>query len=159
MSSCLRTRFAISIDVQTEDKYAPDNGGYNYRRLGAAGAASWAGSTPGRPVPYLDEVALTFPELRIVAGHIGHPWTEEMVGLAWKHENIYIDTSAYLPRYYPQPLLQFLKSYGKSKVLFGTNFPQLPFEKCVEQARALDLPEDARSAFFHENARRVFKLD
>ena len=35
-------------------------------------------SETGRPVPYLDEVALDFPELRIVAGHIGHPWTERL---------------------------------------------------------------------------------
>ena len=59
-------------------------------------------SEPGRPVPYLDEVALTFRELRIVAGHIGYPWTDEMIGLAWKHENVFIDTSAHLARYYPR---------------------------------------------------------
>jgi hypothetical protein len=116
-------------------------------------------SEPGRPVPYLDEVALTFPELRIVAGHIGYPWTDEMIGLAWKHENVFIDTSAHLPRYYPQQLLHFLKTYGKDKVLFGTNFPQLRFEKCMEQVRALDLPDEVRAGFLRENARRVFKLD
>src|SRR5581483_1316414 len=93
-------------------------------------------SEPGRPVPYLDEVALTFPELRIVAGHIGHPWTDEMIGLAWKHDNVYIDTSAYLPAYYPPQLLHYMKTYGKSKVLFGSNFPQLPFDRCMEQVRA-----------------------
>lgn len=59
-------------------------------------------SETGRPVPYLDEVALDFPELVIVGGHIGHPWTDEMIGLAWKHDNIHIDTSAYLPAYYPR---------------------------------------------------------
>ncbi len=46
-------------------------------------------SEPGRPIPYLDRVALDFPELTIVAGHIGHPWTEEMIGLAWKHDNVF----------------------------------------------------------------------
>jgi predicted TIM-barrel fold metal-dependent hydrolase len=115
-------------------------------------------SEPGRPVPYLDEVALTFPELRIVAGHIGYPWTAEMVGLAWKHQNVFIDTSAYLPRYYPPELLQFMKSYGKDKVLFGTNYPQLNFQKCVDQAKALHLPNDAAQAFFSDNARSVFKI-
>lgn len=115
-------------------------------------------SEPGRPVPYLEEVALTFPELRIVGGHIGYPWTDEMIGQAWKHENVFIDTSAYLPRYYPPQLLQFLRTYGKHKVLFGTNFPMLGFEQCAEQARQLDLPDDAREAFFRGNARRVFNL-
>jgi predicted TIM-barrel fold metal-dependent hydrolase len=116
-------------------------------------------SETGRPVPYLDEVALVFPELRIVAGHIGYPWTDEMIGVAWKHENVFIDTSAYLPRYYPKQLIHYLKTYGKDKVLFGTNYPQLPFDKCAAQARELDLPDDVRAKFLRDNARRVFKLD
>ena len=116
-------------------------------------------SEPGRPVPYLDEVALTSPELRIVGGHIGYPWTEEMIGLAWKHDNVFIDTSAYLPRYYPPALLQFMKTYGREKVLFGSNFPQLPLDRCMAQVRELDLPADVEASFLHGNARRVFRLE
>jgi len=115
-------------------------------------------SETGRPVPYLDEVALTFPELRIVGGHIGHPWTDEMIGLAWKHDNVFIDTSAYAPRYYPPQLLQFLKTYGQDKVLFGTNFPQLDLAKCMEQVRALALPPEIENKFLYGNAEAVFKL-
>jgi predicted TIM-barrel fold metal-dependent hydrolase len=116
-------------------------------------------SETGRPIPYLDEVALTFPELKIVGGHIGHPWTDEMIGLAWKHENVFIDTSAYLPRYYPPQLLHYLKTYGQDKVLFGTNFPQLSLEKCVQQVYELGLPEAVQARFFGTNAQRVFKLE
>jgi uncharacterized protein len=116
-------------------------------------------SETGRPVPYLDEVALTFPELRIVVGHIGYPWTDEMIGVAWKHENVFIDTSAYLPRYYPPQLVHYLKTYGQDKVLFGTNFPQLPFVKCVQQVHAMNLPDEIQMKFLSENARRVFRLD
>jgi predicted TIM-barrel fold metal-dependent hydrolase len=115
-------------------------------------------SETGRPIPYLDEVALIFPELKIVGGHIGYPWTDEMIGLAWKHENVFIDTSAYLPRYYPPQLIHFLKTYGKEKVLFATNFPQLSLEKCVEQVYELKLPDEARDNFLFRNARRVFRL-
>jgi predicted TIM-barrel fold metal-dependent hydrolase len=115
-------------------------------------------SETGRPIPYLDEVALIFPELKIVGGHIGYPWTDEMIGLAWKHENVYIDTSAYLPRYYPPQLIHYIKTYGREKVLFGTNFPQLSLEKCVEQVRELGLPEDIQARFLGENAIRVFRL-
>lgn len=115
-------------------------------------------SETGRPVPYLDEVALTFPELTIVGGHIGHPWTDEMIGLAWKHERVYIDTSAYLPAYYPPQLIKFMNSYGREKVLFGSNFPQLDLSRCVEQAEALELRPEARAAFLHENARRIFRI-
>ncbi|MGH9841259.1 MAG: amidohydrolase family protein [Blastocatellia bacterium] len=115
-------------------------------------------SETGRPVPYLDEVALVFPELKIVAGHIGFPWTDEMIGVAWKHENVYIDTSAYLPRYYPPQLIHYLKTYGQDKVLFGTNFPQLELEKCMQQVGELGLPEEVKARFLFKNARRVFNL-
>lgn len=115
-------------------------------------------SETGRPVPYLDEVALDFPELRIVAGHIGHPWTDEMIGLAWKHDNIHIDTSAYLPRYYPPQLLHFMQSYGADKVLFGSNFPQLSLSRCMEQVNELGLSPEIESKFLRGNAQRVFKL-
>ncbi len=116
-------------------------------------------SEPGRPIPYLDEVALTFPELRIVAGHIGYPWTDEMIAVAWKHENVFIDTSAHAPRYYPAQLLHYLTTYGQDKVLFGTNFPQLSWEQCVQQVQAMNLPEEIQTKFLGGNARRVFQLD
>ena len=115
-------------------------------------------SDTGRPIPYLDEVALTFPDLTIVGGHIGHPWTDEMIGLAWKHDNVFIDTSAYLPRYYPPQLLHYLRTYGRDKVLFATNFPHLPLDRCMAQVAELDLPDAARAAFLHGNAQRVFGL-
>jgi predicted TIM-barrel fold metal-dependent hydrolase len=52
-----------------------------------------------------------------------------------------------------------MNSNGRDKkVLFGTNFPQLALGKCAEQARALELRPEARAAFFHDNARRVFTL-
>jgi predicted TIM-barrel fold metal-dependent hydrolase len=81
-----------------------------------------------------------------------------MIGVAWKHENVYIDTSAYLPRYYPPQLLHYLKTYGQDKVLFGTNFPQLSLEKCVGQVNELGLPEEMKAKFLFQNAQRVFNL-
>jgi uncharacterized protein len=115
-------------------------------------------SEPGRPIPYLDQVALDFPDLRIVAGHIGYPWTDEMIAVAWKHPNVYIDTSAWAPRYYPPSLRQFMRTYGREKVLFATNYPQMPLERCVREAHELELPHDVLEAFLGGNAERVFGL-
>lgn len=115
-------------------------------------------SETGRPIPYIDEIALTFPELKIVGGHIGYPWTDEMIALAWKHENVFIDTSAYLPRYYPPQLLHFMNTYGQDKVLFGTNFPMLSLSTCAQQALALELKPDTMRKFLGDNARRVFGI-
>ena len=58
-------------------------------------------SEVGRPIHTSTRSRSTFPELVIVAGHIGYPWTDEAVAVATKHENVYIDTSAYTVRRYP----------------------------------------------------------
>ncbi|GFF30192.1 2-amino-3-carboxymuconate-6-semialdehyde decarboxylase [Aspergillus udagawae] len=116
-------------------------------------------SEVGRPVPYIDEVALAFPSLSIICGHIGFPWTQEMIGVAWKHPNVYIDTSAHLPKYYPKELIQFANTTGRKKVMFGTNFPQLSWSKCIESAnRDIRLRDDVKADFFGGNAARVLKL-
>ena len=115
-------------------------------------------SDPGRPIPYLDEVACELPELRIVGGHIGYPWTEEMISLATKYENVYIDTSAYTPERYPEALVRFMKGPGKHKVLFGSNYPMIQPAKCLAQLDLLELSEETRRLFLYENAARVFGI-
>ncbi len=115
-------------------------------------------SEPGRPIPYLDEVALDFPDLVIVGGHIGYPWTDEMISLATKYPNVYIDTSAYKAKRYPQPLRDYLKGHGRKKVLFGSNFPMVTPSDCLAQLDELGLDEESRRLFLGENATRVFRL-
>jgi predicted TIM-barrel fold metal-dependent hydrolase len=115
-------------------------------------------SETGRPIPYIDDVALDFPELVIVGGHIGYPWTEEMISLARKYPNVYIDTSAYTAKRYPPELVRYMQSGGRKKVLFGSNYPMIFPHKALEGFDALGLDEEARALFLGENARRVFGL-
>ncbi|MBI2375594.1 MAG: amidohydrolase [Deltaproteobacteria bacterium] len=117
-----------------------------------------APSEPGRPIPYLDEVALDFPELTIVAGHIGYPWTAEMISLATKYPNVFIDTSAYKVSRYPRELIEYLRGHGSKKVLFGSNFPMLMPAECLEGLAELGLTEAQLAAFLSGNAIRAFGL-
>ena len=114
-------------------------------------------SEVGRPI-YLDRVALDFPELRIVAGHIGYPWTDEAIAVATKHENVFIDTSAYTAKRYPTQLVDYLRTNGRTKVMFGTNYPMITPAKCLEHLDDLGLDDETRRLFLHDNAARVFKL-
>ncbi len=115
-------------------------------------------SDPGRPIPYLDRVALDFPELKIVGGHIGYPWTDEMVALATKYPNVYIDTSAYKPRRYPRSFVDFLRGRGRRKCLFGSNYPMIQPGACTAQLEALNLDDEGRALFLGETAVGVFGL-
>jgi predicted TIM-barrel fold metal-dependent hydrolase len=114
-------------------------------------------SEVGRPI-YLDQVALDFPELVIVAGHIGYPWTDEAIAVATKHENVYIDTSAYAAGRYPPQLVDYLKAHGRNKVLFGSNYPMIDPVRALRDFDSLGLDDEAQALFLHENARRIFQL-
>lgn len=115
-------------------------------------------SEVGRPI-YLDQVALDFPELKIVGGHIGYPWTEEAIAVATKHPNVYIDTSAYTAKRYPSTLVDFMREHGRHKVLFGTNYPMITPSKAMEHLSELDLDEEVLELFLSQNAMRVFNLN
>jgi len=115
-------------------------------------------SEPGRPIPYIDEVALEFPELKIVGGHIGYPWTTEMIAVATKHENVYIDTSAYVAKRFPAELVTYMQKNGRKKVMFGTNYPMVTAAMCLKDLDSLQLTEEIKKLFLYENAQRVFGL-
>lgn len=116
-------------------------------------------SEPGRPIPYLDDVALEFPDLVIVGGHVGFPWMNEVLALAMKYPNFHIDTSAYKLNRLPGELAEYMKGRGRRKVLFGTNYPMITPDACLQGLDALGLDEEARELFLGGNAARLFKLD
>ncbi len=114
-------------------------------------------SEAGRPL-HIERVALDFPDLTIVCGHIGYPWHVEMIAFATKFPNVYIDTSAYKPKRYPAELVAYIKTNGKRKVMFGTNYPMLTPAACLAELSLLGLDEDTSAMFLHQNARAVFAL-
>lgn len=117
-------------------------------------------SETGRPIPYIDRVALDFPELVIVCGHVGYPRTEEMVAVARKHENVDIDTSAYTIGRLPGELIRFMKTgTGQRKVLLGTNYPMITPAHALAGLDDLGLTDEGRRDFLHDNAERVFRLE
>ncbi len=81
-----------------------------------------------------------------------------MIALAWKYPNVYIDTSAYLPRFYPPALRTFMNGHGKDKVMFGTNYPMLSPSRCRAQVDDLDLKPEAKDRFLRLNALKAFGL-
>jgi predicted TIM-barrel fold metal-dependent hydrolase len=113
-------------------------------------------SEPGRPIPYLDEVLLDFPDLVVVGGHVGYPWMHEVLALAAKYPNFHVDTSAYALHRLPPELVDFMRGRGRGRVLFGSNWPMLSPARCLEHLDKLGLDDEARALFLAGNARRLF---
>jgi len=113
-------------------------------------------SEHGRPMQ-LDRIACDFPELVLVGTHTGWPWVEEALAVITKWPNVYLSTSAWLPKYFNPALRQFMNSHvGSEKILFGSN--GLSWERYLEQWGEMGLREDSAQAMLVENPRRVFGL-
>ena len=118
---------------------------------------------PGPPMPgkcqdpmYMDEVCVFFPELKLVMAHGADPWWDVAIRLMIKYRNLYLQTSAYAPRYFPPQLIQFMNTRGQDKILFASDHPVLSFERCVKEAQELDLREGVLDKFLYANAEKLF---
>jgi predicted TIM-barrel fold metal-dependent hydrolase len=111
----------------------------------------------GRPIT-LDSVACDFPELKLVGIHVGIPWTDEMIAMAWKHKNVFIGADAHAPAYWPKSFVRYIDSYGQDKVMFGTDYPVLTFDRVRREVEALGLRPGPLRKFLRDNAIRIYKL-
>lgn len=113
----------------------------------------------------LDEVARDFPEMTIVADCGGWPWVPEMIGVARRHQNVYIDTAAHRPKYFATPgsgwemLMRFGNTLLQDRILFASGWRnyQLPIKAVVEEMRALPLKDDVKEKWLYGNAARLFR--
>jgi hypothetical protein len=120
----------------------------------------------GRPI-YVDDVAMDFPEMRIVAGLGGWPWVPELIGLARRHQNLYISTAAHRPKYFATPgsgwemLMQYGNTLLQDKVVFASSWftYSLPVKQVVEEMLALPLKDSVKEKWMYKNARRLFRFE
>ncbi len=118
-----------------------------------------------RPI-YLDIVAQDFPELKIIAGHGGWPWVNELVAVAWRNPNIYIDIASYLPKYIGmkgtgwEPLIHFGNSVLQDKILFGSTwlFMGMSIKQLADGVMELPLKEEVKRKWLYENAARLLGI-
>jgi hypothetical protein len=112
----------------------------------------------------VDEVAMDFPELKIVAGLGGWPWVPEMIGVARRHPNVYINTAAHRPKYFATPgsgwemLMQFGNTLLQDQIIFASSWWTygMPLKDVIAETRALPLKEKVKEKWLYENAARLF---
>jgi uncharacterized protein len=104
----------------------------------------------------LDRPAIPFREVWFVLSHTGHPWEREAINMALKFPNVYLGACAYPPRHWPAELHTFLRGPGRTKVIFGTNFPTVGHRHVLSQLADLDVAPATFANFVRDNALRVF---
>ena len=94
-----------------------------------------------RPI-LIDEIALRYPELRIVIAHLGHPWFDEAIAVIRRHPHVYADVSALVGRRWLlyQALVSAVEYRTEHKLLFGTDFPFFTARQTIDGLRSVTGP-------------------
>ena len=104
----------------------------------------------------LEDVLIDFPELTVIGAHMGHPYEALLVNYMRKWDRLYLSCTAYAPRYLDPELVAYMgSSTGRGRVLWGSDDPWFPMRRSIDEARGVDLDDEARGLFLGGTARRL----
>lgn len=111
-----------------------------------------------RPIPYLDDLAADFPNLKIIACHPSWPYQEEMLAVLLHKGNVYQELSGWMPKYFPESLAREVNGRLQDKCMFGSDYPALSPERWLREFEERYKPEVVEKVFYR-NAIRILDLD
>jgi hypothetical protein len=138
-------RVPVMIDVGTTGMGAGMPGGMGARLRDAHPSA-------------IDDLAADFPNLTIIAAHPGWPWVDEMTAVALHKGNVFWEMSGWAPKYFPAQLKSDIRGRLKDKIIFGSDYPSLPYARLLQEWGELGYSDDIMERVFHGNAERVLGI-
>ncbi len=111
----------------------------------------------GQPM-MVDDVAVDFPDMKIILAHPSWPWTDESLSMALHKENVYIDLSGWSPKYFPKQVIHYANTQLKHKMLFGSDFPLIKPDKWMAAAQNAGFREEVMPMIMKDNAAKLLGL-
>ncbi|WP_327044611.1 amidohydrolase family protein [Microbispora sp. NBC_01189] len=106
----------------------------------------------------VDDVAVDFPELRIILAHPSFPWQDEALAVATHKPYVHIDLSGWSPKYFPPQLVRYANTLLKDKVLFGSDYPVITPDRWLADFDRLEIKPEVRPKILKDNAARLLGL-
>lgn len=111
----------------------------------------------GQPM-LVDEVAVTFPDIKIILAHPGWPWTDESLSMALHKPNVFIDLSGWSPKYFPPQIMRYANTQLGHKFLFGSDYPLLPPERWIAAYDEAGFKPELRERILKTNSATLLGL-
>lgn len=105
---------------------------------------------------YVDELAVRFPDLTIIAGRPAWPWQDDMIAVMLHKPNVWNELHGWSPKYLTDALKREVARRLKNKVMFGGDYPLFTYERLTADWRELGYDNEILAGVFHRNAERLF---
>ena len=106
----------------------------------------------------IDALAADFPSLTIIMAHPGYPWIDETTAVALHKGNVFWEMSGWAPKYLPPSLVRDMRSRLQDKMMFGSDYPSIPYERLFKEWDELGFSDAFLEKFYHGNAERILGL-
>jgi predicted TIM-barrel fold metal-dependent hydrolase len=111
----------------------------------------------GQPM-LVDDVAVDFPDMKIILAHPSWPWVDESLSMALHKENVFIDLSGWSPKYFQPQIIQYANTQLAGKMMFGSDFPLIRPDKWLSAARQVGFRDEVLPGIMKGNAARLLGL-
>jgi len=119
----------------------------------------------------IDDVAVSFPNVKFVMCHLGNPWILDAVEVMYKNENVYADLSGFVVEKENVNYKQYCKGRLRAtteginyedliinKLMFGTDYPLVSYDFYINFIRKLKLDKEDNNKIFFDNAAKLFNI-
>ena len=116
---------------------------------------------------HIDDLAVDYPDLKIVICHVGNPWIRDCMEVVYKNKNVYADISGLVLGNFSEKFERFMKSEIEQMItyagdpnylLYGTDWPISNMDSYLKFMKQLDLPDDKKELILWKNAADLFKI-
>ncbi len=117
---------------------------------------------------HIDDLAVDYPDLKIVICHVGNPWIKDCMEVVYKNKNVYADISGLVlgnftdkfERYMKKEIEEMITYVGDPKyLLYGTDWPISNMESYLKFMNQLELADDKKELILWKNAAQLFRID
>ena len=107
---------------------------------------------------HLDDVAIAFPDMRIIIAHPSWPWQDEALSVCLHKSNVHIDLSGWSPKYFPKQLVQYANTLLQDRVMFGSDFPLITPDRWIDAFQKADFRPETHAPIMKDNAVKLLGL-
>jgi predicted TIM-barrel fold metal-dependent hydrolase len=81
-----------------------------------------------------------------------------MLAVALHKGNVSWELSGWAPKYFPDTLKRDIKSRLKDKIMFGSDYPSIPYGRIFKEWQELGYSDEVMENIYHRNAERILGL-